>query len=94
MAVRSLVIFLAFFVLLSLIDSSLGKGLKHDAGKDASAVGDLKQEDRWEVLVKMAHEKGLKKLREMFLKLKKSDNGKHLSLIESALKTIAVASKD
>ncbi|XP_061179122.1 uncharacterized protein LOC133187738 isoform X2 [Saccostrea echinata] len=93
MAVRSLVIFLAFFVLLSLIDSSLGKGLKHD-GKDASAVGDLKQEDRWEVLVKMAHEKGLKKLREMFLKLKKSDNGKHLSLIESALKTIAVASKD
>lgn len=55
---------------------------------------DLIPEHGWKMLEKNIYEKGLKKLTEMFLKLKTTDSGSHLKEIESALKTLAMARKE
>lgn len=63
----------------------------HDQDKKPS---DLIPEYGWQMLEKNIYERGLKKLTEMFLKLKTTDNGSHLKEIESALKTLAMARKE
>lgn len=53
----------------------------------------LTSEKSWKMLEKDVYERGLQRLTEMFLKLKTTDNGKHLKEIEAALKTLDLARK-
>uniref|UniRef100_K1R1A4 Uncharacterized protein n=1 Tax=Magallana gigas TaxID=29159 RepID=K1R1A4_MAGGI len=88
-------VFTVLVLLLCCVDFMEAKSVNphHGHGHDIKPM-DLIPEHGWKMLEKNIYEKGLKKLTEMFLKLKTTDSGSHLKEIESALKTLAMARKE